>query len=773
VTEAMRLGACDYISKPFNTAAIRSAVARALERLRLRRGMEIIYELGQQTALVLDVSQIAEAVVDATVRAVGCEVCCLWRVDRARREICRLAGRYPPEIPHPPSRLPLDDARGVIAAAARTGEQVYVPDVSKYPHHIPSAGGIRTEIAVPLQVRSEVVGVLAVESCEKDAFGITDRRLLSALANQAAGAIERTRLHQDLQQRAEELALLYTATQVLAATLNLEEVLLHVLEETKKLLGAEAASVLLYDPEESQLVFTASVGTASDGLMGMRMPADAGIAGWVLREGKPLLVQDAQADPRFYAHIDAATGLTTRSLLAVPLVYRTRKIGVLEVVDERPGVFDERHLSLLTALASSAAIAIENAQLHEGTARLLAEARVLQEVTLAAASTLDFDQVLTRTIQAIQRALHIDYLVFALPDESGERLIVHPSLIGFVSPSAEYLHIPLEKSICGRAYTTGKPELVEDLDRDTHYFRETPGLRSLLAVPVKVEDRVIAVLAAGSVHPAAFSRGDLRLFEAIAAQLGIVIENARLYEAERELRRLLEQSRTQLVMNERLAVTGRLAASLAHEINNPLQAVHNSLQLMLSFSLSPEEQQEYLCIAAEEVKRLMRLVSRILDFARRPRRGLRPVQVNDLVTKMLGLCNKYLQHHRIAVRRNLAPDIPPVQANPDELSQVFLNLVLNAADAMPDGGTLHVTSHLTEDGQVAISFADTGHGVPDEYIERIFEPFFTTKEGGSGLGLSVSRDIVRRYGGEIIVQSMEGEGATFTVLLPAPGKEDA
>jgi len=312
--------------------------------------------------------------------------------------------------------------------------------------------------------------------------------------------------------------------------------------------------------------------------------------------------------------------------------------------------------------------------------------------------------------------------------------------------------------------------LVEDLTQGSHYFQETPGLRSLLAVPVKVEGKVIAVLGAGSVRPSAFTEDDLRMFEAIAAQLGIVMENARLYEAERELRRLVEQSRVQLVMSERLAATGRLAASLAHEINNPLQAVHNSLQLMLSFPLDPEEQREYLQIAADEVKRLMGLVARVLDFARRPRRGLKSVQLNDLIERALALCSKYLQHHRIQVRRDLTPDLPRVQANPDELSQVFLNLILNAADAMPDGGTLHITSYPTEDGRVAVSFTDTGHGVPEENLERIFEPFFTTKEEGAGLGLSVSRDIVRRHGGEMRVQSVEGEGATFTVLLPIAAK---
>ncbi|HHS97939.1 MAG TPA: GAF domain-containing protein [Chloroflexi bacterium] len=767
-TDALRLGVYDYITKPFDPTALRTTVARALEQRRLRTRLSAFHNLGQRLASALDTVQVAEALLETIAGGLKCDLCCLWMVDLARRRLHRLASRCPPDAPKPPQSLSLDTEVGIIAAAARTGETIYIPDAREDSRRFP-VENVRSAFAVPLLVEGEVRAVLGVGSTRENAFGQEDRRFLDSLANQAAIAIERARLFEEARQRACELDLLNKAAQTFTATLDLREVLTRILRETCKLLNAGAASVLLYDSETNRLTFTASSGPASDDLVGISIPADSGIAGWVLQRKTPALVPDAQADPRFFKQIDALTGLTSRSLLAVPLICKGETIGVLEVVHEEANAFSEQQLSLLTSLAGSAAIAIANAQLHERTSHLLAEARVLQEITLAAASTLDFDQVLTRTLQAIRRTLRIDYLVFALPDESGEHLVIHPSLVGFVAPSEEYLQLPLEESVCGRVYTSGQPELVEDLAEGSHYFKETPGLRSLLAVPVQVEGRVIAVLGAGSVHPGALTRSDLRMFEAIAAQLGIVMENARLYEAERELRKLVEQSRTQLVRNERLAATGRLAASLAHEINNPLQAIHNSLQLILTFPMEPDEQREYLQIAAEEVKQLMKLVARMLDFARRPRRNMRPTQVNDLVERTLALCNKYLQHHRVAVQRNLAPDLPLVQASPDELSQVFLNLILNAVDAMPNGGSLSIATWLDENGRVAISFTDTGHGVPQENLERIFEPFFTTKEGGTGLGLSVSRDVIQRHRGEITVQSIEGEGATFTVFLPALG----
>ncbi|RLC57340.1 MAG: hypothetical protein DRI80_15125 [Chloroflexota bacterium] len=245
------------------------------------------------------------------------------------------------------------------------------------------------------------------------------------------------------------------------------------------------------------------------------------------------------------------------------------------------------------------------------------------------------------------------------------------------------------------------------------------------------------------------------------------MENAQLYEAEREQRRLVERSQVQLVQSERLAATGRLAASLAHEINNPLQAIHNSLQLMLTFPLEAEEQREYLQMADEEVERLIGMVTRILEFARRPQREMQPTNLNEVIEKVLTLTSKYLQHRHVVLRQDLLPDAPAVLAIPDELGQVFLNLVLNAVDAMPEGGTLSISSRLTEDGCLAVAFSDTGHGIPPEHLDRIFEPFFSTKEEGTGLGLTVSYDVVKRHGGKITVQSVMGEGTTFTVWLPA------
>ncbi|MGC9396504.1 MAG: GAF domain-containing protein [Anaerolineae bacterium] len=564
-----------------------------------------------------------------------------------------------------------------------------------------------------------------------------------------------------------ELSALNKTTQALTSTLSLEEVLEQMMHETRVLLEAEAASVLLCDPAEDSLTFAAAVGPNSEQLIGTRMPSGAGIAGEALRAGRAVLISDAQKDKRFYNKIDALTGLKTRSLLAVPLTAKDKVIGVVEAINWGDKLFDENDLNLLNTLAGSAAAAIENARLYEEVTRRLAETRLLQEIILAAASSLDFDHIVTQVLQTIEQTLHPDGLSLSFPDPQEEHMLIHPSIIGITVSEPEELRVPIQDSVTGQVYLTGQPVLIPDTYAIPNYYKFAGAVElcSELAVPVRVDDQIVAVLNVEHREPNAFTEQDVRLYESIAAQLGIALKNARLYAAEREQRQLVEQTSEQLVHSEKLAATGRLAAALAHEINNPLQTIHSSLEMMLLFPVEPEQQLEYVQMADEEVQRLISLVTRILEFARKPKRSPRPTQPDTVVNRVLGLANKHLQHRDIRVENKVPADLPAVLVDDGELAQVFMNLILNAVDAMGENGLLRVEGRLAEDGRVAVSFTDNGQGMAPEHLSRLFEPFFTTKEKGAGMGLSVSYDLIKQYDGDITVTSQVGQGSTFTVWL--------
>lgn len=224
---------------------------------------------------------------------------------------------------------------------------------------------------------------------------------------------------------------------------------------------------------------------------------------------------------------------------------------------------------------------------------------------------------------------------------------------------------------------------------------------------------------------------------------------------------------------ERLAAMGRLATALAHEINNPLQGLANSLELALDFPLEEEERREHLEAVRREIERLTLLTRRVLDFARPPKLQRRPTSVIDVIHQALALTGKQLEQHRIRVKLDLSADVPPVLASADHMVQLFLNLVINSIDAMPEGGDLHIWAG-TANGQIEVTLKDSGPGIPADDLSIIFEPFYTTKESGAGLGLSISHSIVQQLRGTISARNSSDGGAVFTICLPVeqPGVTD-
>jgi PAS domain S-box-containing protein len=245
--------------------------------------------------------------------------------------------------------------------------------------------------------------------------------------------------------------------------------------------------------------------------------------------------------------------------------------------------------------------------------------------------------------------------------------------------------------------------------------------------------------------------------------------------------RELERRRLEQVLfdTEKLAATGRLAASIAHEINNPLEAVQNSLYLLSRAVPEGAPERSYLDIATRETQRMSRILRQMLGFYR-PTTSMGPTDVNALVLEAEVLVTKRLRENGVRIDKELVPDLPLIRASADQLKQVLLNLFLNATEAMPKGGRLIVTTlvgggeldaHSTD--VVRIDVRDTGTGISEEAVARIFEPFFSTKmEKGTGLGLWVSHGIVQAHGGTLKVRSRPGQGTTFTITLPIAGPRD-
>jgi signal transduction histidine kinase/CheY-like chemotaxis protein len=304
----------------------------------------------------------------------------------------------------------------------------------------------------------------------------------------------------------------------------------------------------------------------------------------------------------------------------------------------------------------------------------------------------------------------------------------------------------------------GEPEL--------HEAAREAGLGALLCLPVERAAGGLVLMAGREPGQPNYELADLELLGILARQADAALENARLYAELRANVQKIEAQQRALVQAEKMAAVGRLTASIAHEVNNPLQAVQNCLHLAGREELSPKERAGYLKMAEDELERLMATVQRMLDYYRPGAVEKKPVDLNELLDKTLALLEKQLKANGVKVRRDYQADLPLAMAASNQMQQVFFNLALNAMEAMPKGGTLTISTR-GEGREAAVRFRDTGGGVPAGDRERIFEPFVSGKDGGSGLGLSVSYGILTAHGGSLELERVKGKGACFRVGLPA------
>ncbi len=290
-------------------------------------------------------------------------------------------------------------------------------------------------------------------------------------------------------------------------------------------------------------------------------------------------------------------------------------------------------------------------------------------------------------------------------------------------------------------------------------------VRTLMAAPLVVRGAVIGVLEASKKTAHGFLPRDLEMFKRMAGTAAIAIDNVRLLDTERRQFRQLQESQAQMVRVEKMAALGRMAAALAHEINNPLQAIQSHVELVMDFPLPPEQQAEFLGVVRSEMTRLTEIVQRVLDFSRPALAPRRPVAVDELIRQTLALAGKELQRNAIRVAAELEDGLI-VTVGRDQIVQVFLNLVINAVEAIGQDG--HIEVRAIRDGDRArITFANDGPPIPESDLLHVFEPFYTTKTDGTGLGLAVSQNLIEQYGGILtVVNRSDGAGVIFTVSLP-------
>lgn len=618
--------------------------------------------------------------------------------------------------------LPLDNQ------VVQTRQPLVVPDTQNHSDWIvrEQFEWIRSFIAVPLLLQEKVLGLLRLDSDKPNKFSSQDVARLQPLAHAAAIAMENALLYEQAQQeiaerkQAEErahklnrkLIILQYAGATIAASLDLNLILNTVIKEMIDLLQARGCTIFKLHLKTNSLEIMAEYHVTRP----PRYPADqerSPLADfplakrvYIARNPQQIRLNQSNIEPSELAYLQDNK---LQAALVLPMIFQDQIVGLFELTDEEMArIFYPDDIALAQMLANQAAAAIENARLYQRVQAIAARNQAILDAIPDAMFFLD------------RRANLLDYKI---------------SDDGYILPEL------IDGSAKGKNLSDMLP----------------PGLvdQTIRHIDKALTANEIQVLEYQLPSPVVSQDFEARLVVSGPDEVLAIVRNI----TERK------QAEQQLIRSERLAALGRLAASVAHEMNNPLQIIQSHLDLILKYSLDPAEKEDYLMVIHNQIERMSDITQQVLDLAKPKAVTRQMVSVTDLVQHVLKLAKKRIEQNNIYVSLE-TQEVPPVMAVASQLNQVFLNLIINAMEVIPPNGQLHISIY-EEEQDVAISFINEGPAIPSEIRPHIFDPFFTTKSEGSGLGLWISHSIIQQHNGTLMVKTLtDDEWVVFTVKLP-------
>lgn len=677
-----------------------------------------------------------------------------------------------------------------------SGTPFYWEDPARAPELTITPSGIEMDnlICLPLTSSHEHLGLIwfgCQTSCPDESL-----YLAQVVANIAATAIHRSSLNENTLRALQESEALANISRILNQNLDLDRIFLQIVQEAVGIIrDAYRAVIHLYD-EKYQRLHAVALCEVCEGefeaksLVKIRVSANnefdfgvlaeedvrlasmysgKGVAGQVIELGVPMIVHDTNQDQRYLQ-----TGLETetRSLVVAPILSGERRLGTLSVLGSTPNMFGTTDQNLLEKLCLQVSIAIENARLLEAERQQRELAQTQAEISALLNQTLSMDEVLAGITNYALRFFGARAVNIMLAQQGQLRVAKH---IGYEigQDPAEFDALVIEDlpedDLLRQAYQTGRQISVMDTHEQSEAQKKNSfdWLRSFVIIPLKVGQQVIGLLNVESDIPNAFGKLEIQQMDIFANSASVAVNNAQLYQVLEQSLQTEKATRLQLIRADKLAGMGRMVASVAHELNNPLQTIKNCLFLIEQSFV--EEDADLLELALSEVERLSSIVNRLRDVYRPAvYTEFQQVRLMPLLDDLEMLLETHLRRHAVELQmQKEGSGNVLVRAIPDQLKQVFLNLSLNGIEAMqPDGGKLTIGVALDGQQRVGVKFSDTGSGIPEEELKLIFDPFYTTKATGMGLGLSICYDIVQNHSGMIEVKNHHPHGVTFTVWLP-------
>lgn len=762
-----------------------SQAAFAMENARLYEDVKqkaeeafSLYQVTQRLSSILDVNELLDQILKVIVESFGYLNCAILLADKNKKELfIKAAHGFSDELLKN-MRIKIGE-EGITGWVAQTGEPLAVGEVSKDPRYVMGMLECKSEIAVPLILKGEVIGVLDAASEKSFAFGEKDTRILSQLASQIAVVLENSRLFSEEKKRYVQLSLINDVGRKVVSTLNLDKLLEDTAEVVQLSLKYDHISLFLLDESTGELILKTFCGKSGNVVKpGYRQKKGIGMVGKAAESGKTILCHDVTKEANYIPAIKEMM-----SELSVPIKSGKKLMGVLDVQNFTKDTFDQQDVAVLETVADLLATAINNTKLYEDTKRKAHRLELTDQINRAISSTLDLESIFHIVCGELNKIMEYDRisLNFWHPEDH----LFQAEMAFCPKESLSYkIHqsIPAEETTMYEVVRTKKlfyhAKLVLNKNAppmDQLIFSE--GIRSYMLIPIINNEEVIAVLSLESKKEHGFEGEQVELLSSLASHLSVAIQNAKLFSDLEEAYRNLKNTQNRMIQIERFRAFGEMASGVVHDFNNILASILGRVQLLL-LKLKKEETGlsdgtvKSLQVIEKSATDGAKILSRIRQFTKeKPETNFQPTDLNQLVEDSLEMTKTYWKDEafltgiKIEINKELKAS-GRIMGDATELREVLTNLILNAVEAMPEGGTLTLITE-EDDESVFLIVKDTGLGMTEEVRNKIFAPFFTTKGvEGTGLGLSLAHGIITRHRGEIIVESSYGSGSCFSIKLP-------
>ncbi len=567
-----------------------------------------------------------------------------------------------------------------------------------------------------------------------------------------------------LNRRMGELNALYEAGKSIGSTANLKELLKQIITLASHVTDAQVGSIMLLDEDEQILTIEAAIGLDEKIVEDTRLALGESIAGHVAQSGQPLMIDDVESHKQFERINQERYGAA--SLLCIPLMIKNKVIGVINIANKMDGgSFTENELRLLSTFASQAAIAVDDANQFERNLRRLTEFEILHDVNsrMSTIETMnDFRQMLVHKLSSV---FPIDFTIWF--DWNASREILTPHGVSGIdeiplteSGGIDIRKVPREElAISGFSISEIDLSDIDELSKkiadclSANQLYPTPQ-RPFMAIPVLRRGELAHIFCIGAHFGRSYSNDDISLARLVISQTALMMER--------------EKS---LLNATRVMTMGNMISEISHDLRKPLTSIKGGLQIIRKRWPDIMQQSDFFKNVEDEVHRMNELVRELVDFSNPNKYQTEKVDLRQVISRALELVAPDLKKGKIEFSVEFEDAEWEVFVNKNQVLEALLNIILNALDAMPDGGCLAIEGLVEKPDHkkvdyLAVKITDTGCGIGKEQIPQIFDRYFTTKETGTGLGLAVVERIISAHDGTLAVTSEENKGSTFTLYFP-------